>query len=420
MHREALDLLRCPYCGGRLALDRDHFVHETADEIIDGVVRCFCSEFPIVSTIGVLTVEGMAEIAREQIEAEDPDAARRSMFGLDDDAAAARFDDLCRAGSGTYRAAVEALGPEFAENRYFLYRFSDPTFLVADAVVQALARRLLDGGRAVDLCGGSGHLTRSLQQASSAPPILMDWTFVKLWLARSFTCPGAEFVCADAHAPLPFAPGAFRVAVCSDAFHYIWSKALLGREMLRVIDGRGVAAITHAHNAKQENPSAGMPLPPKGYLSVFEGADARLFSERTLLADVIAGHLDLSRRHEAASLDADPALTAIAASRSDVFADYDLGPSSLAESDQKRTRPGAALRLNPLYEVSRAADRATLRLRFPSDEYAREYAACLAYLPETLTIDAAVVDAIEQGRPHAQLRDLAARRIILALPDRYL
>ena len=413
MRHDALELLRCPYCGGRLALDRDRFVNETGDEVIDGVLRCFCSEFPVVSGIAVMTVEGMAEIAREQIEAEEPDAARRSMFGLDDDHAAVRFDDLCRARSGTYREAVEALGPEFAENRYFLYRFSDPTFLVADAVVRALGAVVLaEGGRAVDLCGGSGHLTRSLQRVSGTPPILMDWTFVKLWLAKRFTSPGAEYVCADAHAPLPCAPDAFRLAVCSDAFHYIWSKALLGREMLRVIDRDGVAAITHAHNALQDNPSAGMPLPPEGYRAVFETLDTRLYSERALLGEVIAGHVDLAARHDAESLNADPALTAIATTRPDVFVDHVLSSGGLPAP--------TGWRLNPLYGVSRSGNRATLRLRFPSDQYAQEYGACLRYLPETLTIEAAVLDAIAQGRPHAQLPDLAARRIILELPDGYL
>ncbi|HEY3885155.1 MAG TPA: hypothetical protein VGL62_08105, partial [Vicinamibacterales bacterium] len=201
-------------------------------------------------------------------------------------------------------------------------------------------------------------------------------------------------------------------AVCSDAFHYIWSKALLAREMLRIIDDAGVAALTHAHNARQENPSAGMPLPPEGYRDVFEGMETRVFSERALLADVVGGHLDLSASHETDMLDEDPALTAVAATRADVFADRTL-------AHDNPTAPGV-LRLNPLYDVARSGTRATLTLRFPSDEYAREYGACLRYLPDLLTIDAAVLDALERREPHPALPDLAARWIVLDLPDRYL
>ena len=56
------------------------------------------------------------------------------MFGLDAEAGAEAFDAAASSPASTYRQIVEALGPEF-EGGYFLYRFSDPTFLVADAVV---------------------------------------------------------------------------------------------------------------------------------------------------------------------------------------------------------------------------------------------------------------------------------------------
>ena len=416
MRHGTIELLRCPYCGGRAPLDRSRVHRADSKGVTSGILRCYCSEFPIVGGIPVMTVEGVAETAREQVEAGATDDAWLTMVGQDDPEAAERFAQVCRSASGTYRNAIEALGPGFAENRYFLYRFSDPTFLVADAVVRAIASTVLaDDDRALDLCGGSGHLTRSLQRVSRTPPVLMDWTFVKLWLAQRFTSPGAEFVCADAHAPLPFAPDAFRFAVCSDAFHYIWSKALLAREMLRVIDGMGVAALTHAHNARQENPSAGMPLPPEGYRDVFEGLDARVFSERALLEDVIAGRLDLSARHDGKSLDADPAVTAVATTRADVFVDH-----FVAAADASTTVETAELRLNPLYEVSRSAGRATLRLRFPSEEYAKEYAACVRYLPETLTLDVSVLDALDRGERPPEINDLLSRRVLLDLPESYL
>src|SRR5205823_8155032 len=129
-----------------------------------------------------------------------------------------------------------------------------PTYIVADAVVRAVAGTVLDGGgRAVDICGGSGHLTRLLLGLSSPAPVLADLYFAKIWLARRFTAPGCEPVCCDGNAPLPFARGAFRYAMCTDAFMFIWHKRQLVLEMLRLIDDggdRGAVLIGHAHNMR--------------------------------------------------------------------------------------------------------------------------------------------------------------------------
>ena len=39
-----------------------------------------------------------------------------------------------------------------------------------------------------------------------------------------FTAPSCLAVCCDGNAPMPFARGTFRYAICSDAFMYIWTK----------------------------------------------------------------------------------------------------------------------------------------------------------------------------------------------------
>ena len=179
------------------------------------------------------------------------------MFGLEDDEHAARVRrGRRRLRPSTYRDVVEALGPNF-EGGYFLYRFSDPTYVVADAVVRAVAGTVLQtAAGAIDICGGSGHLTRSLLDLSSPPPVLADLYFAKVWLARRFTAPGCEAVCCDGNAPLPFARGAFRYAMCSDAFMYIWTKRQFVGEMARLVDGQpGSGAVRdrpHAQRAHVE------------------------------------------------------------------------------------------------------------------------------------------------------------------------
>src|SRR5204863_8428329 len=218
-----------------------------------------------------------------------------------------------------------ALGPAF-EGGYFLYRFSDPTYLVAQAVVRAVASTVLgsptgagraDTRRAVDICGGSGHVTRTLMDLTPEPPVLADLYFAKVWLARRFTAPGCEPVCCDGNAPFPFARGAFAFAMCTDAFMYIWTKRQFVGEMERLVDdGRrndgepGAVLIGHTHNERTWTPSHGQPLSPEGYRDLFEGLQPRIFAEAGLFDDVVRrGELDLARHDSKEALDRDQALT---------------------------------------------------------------------------------------------------------------
>ena len=419
MRAGTLDILRCPYCGGRLELVETLYHRRTADEIGDGILGCHCCIFPVVDGIPVMHLLPAATIAREHIEAKRPDLARRAMFGLDDPERAEVFDRVASSPAATYREIVEALGPDF-EGGYFLYRFSDPTFVVARAVVMAVAGTVLaGGGRAIDICGGSGHLTRSLLEMSRPAPILADLYFAKVWLARQFTAPGCEPVCCDGNSPLPFARGAFRFAMCTDAFMYIWTKRQFVGELERLVDAGaagppGAALIGHTHNARTWSPSHGQPLPPEGYAALFETTEPRLFGEAGLFDDLCdRGGLDLSRRDSQATLDRDPALTIVASRHPDVFRRH----------AQPAPGPTAGeFRLNPLYQIDDqdpGSRDVRLRLRFPDADYEQEYGACRRYLPDEVAVARALLDELPARVLPDGLAALAARRVVLDLPARY-
>jgi uncharacterized protein YbaR (Trm112 family) len=414
---ETLDLLRCPYCGGRLSLVDSLFHRGSADEIHDGILGCHCCVFPVVDGIPVLHLLPGASLAREQVEARRPDLARRTMFGLDDDDQAAVFDAVASSETATYRDTVEALGPNF-EGGYFLYRFSDPTYIVAQAVARAVGTAVLNGTRrAIDICGGSGHVTRSLLDLSPAPPVLADLYFAKVWLARRFTAPGCEPVCCDGNAPMPFARGAFGFAMCTDAFMYIWTKRQFVGEMERLIDAGvndadpGAVLIGHTHNERAWSPSHGQPLSPEGYAALFETLEPRVFGEAGLFEDVVrGGPLNLARRDDPAALDRDPALTIIASRNPRVFAPHPLPPPAPVAGE---------LRINPLYAVEDDGERLRLRLGFPSEDYEQEYGACRQYLPEELTLDRSTVASLQTGLVAGELSELVRRKVIVDLPKRY-
>ena len=406
-----LDILRCPFCGGRLELVTAMFHRVDGDDIRDGVLGCHCCTFALVDGIPVMHLNEDSTKAREHLEAGRPDLARRTMFGIEDERLAARFDAVASSPSSTYRDVVEALGPSF-EGGYFLYRFSDPTYIVADAVVRSVAGTVLKGGgRALDVCGGSGHLTRSLLELSSEPPVLADLYFSKIWLARRFTAPGCDGVCSDGNSPMPFARGAFRYAMCTDAFMYIWTKRQFVAELVRTVDAKGAVVIGHTHNARTWCPSHGQPLTQEGYRDLFETMEPRVFAEAALFADVVNGDaLDLGRRDADAAIDADPALTIVASRNPAVFSSRPLA---------RATDLRGEYRVNPLYVQEPSGDNVTLRLRFPDTDYEGEYGACRQYLPDELVVGRADLATIETGRLSPALADLVMRRVILDLPKRY-
>jgi uncharacterized protein YbaR (Trm112 family) len=413
MRLDTFEVLRCPYCGGQLELVTSSFHRLQADSgIQDGIIACHCCVFPVIDGIPVMHLNEPAPAAKDQIEAGRPDLARRTMLNLEGEYVA-RFDAVAASSSATYRDALAALGPAY-ESGYFLYRFSDPGYMVAQPLIRAIARTVVNGGRVVDLCGGSGHLTRTLMDLTPKPPLLADLYYAKLWLARRFTAPGCEAVCCDGNSPFPFARAAFRFAICADAFMFIWTKRQFVQEMLRVVgEGRNgeAAAITHTHNQLQWSPSLGQPLPPGGYLDLFETMPARLFSEVELFADVMrGGPLDLSRRDSQESIDADPALMIVASRDDRVFQPHlvDNGPAGQGE-----------FRINPLYEVEDLGGHLKLRLSFPDEDYAAEFGACRQYLPDALTIDRASLTAMAAGELNPELEAFLRRRIILDLPRRY-
>ena len=412
MRPETLEILRCPYCGGRLELVEDMANVLEAGAILEGILGCHCCLFPVVGGIPVLHLQPSAVTAREAIEAGESDRAFRALVSSDE-GKADRFMEVASNGDATFRELAETLGEEL-EGGYFLYRFSDPSFVTASAVVRAVGGTALrGGGRAIDLCGGSGHLTRVLLEISEPAPVVADLYFAKLWLAARYVAPGCEPICCDGNAPLPFARGSFGFALCADAFMYIWTKRQMVGEMERLVAGdpSGAVVITHAHNQHVWSASHGNPLPPEGYRALFESVEPRLFAESKLLDDVVAGGpLDLSRRDDAAALAEQEAVTIVAARNADAWRAHPLAT--------REPIPGE-LRLNPLYALEELEMGVRMRLAFPSEDYEDEYGACRRYLPEELTLDGDTVAAVRDGVRTPQVRELLRKRIVLDLPERY-
>lgn len=404
-----LEVLRCPFCGTQLDLVKNEALVREGSEIRWGVLGCQCCAFPVIDGIPVLVADEPTRAAMHAMEAGRTGEALASMLGLDA-AAADRLWTLFEGHTVTYREALAIISPD-AEGTYFVYRFSDPTFVLAESLVRAIGTDRRRTTRVIDLCGGSGHLTRVLSELSDRPVVVADVYYWKLWLAQRFTAPGCAPICCDANHPLPFTREAFSLVVLSDAFPYIWHKRLLAGEMLRLASDRGTILMPHLHSSLGFNFSAGMTLTPAAYRDLFGPARPWLFRDSDLLNDIL-GHtaIDLSRGVTPEQAGDEPSVTLLASRDPQVFRQHRLAdPGGLT----------GELRINPLYRVEQHGGQATLTLTFPTPEYEEEFGGVRRYLPDTLTLEAEVGGRLEPSQFGTAYTDLRRRRVLLDTPARY-
>lgn len=438
---ETLRLLRCPFCGTRLSVVENAALDRGPTSIESGVLGCECCAFPVVAGIPVLIADDATRDAMHALEAGRREDALHGLLGLD----GTRLDAFRELTAGdrrpTYRELLGVLCQD-AEADYFLHRFSDPTCLLVEALLDALGRSSLAetagspkasvgprtpagagasgslghdtarAGRALDLCGGSGHLTRVLlRQPTCAGAVLADVHFWKLWLAARILAPDCDPVCCDANSPLPFADRLFATVLLSDAFPYIWHKRLLAGEMQRVATGDGVIVMPHLHSAQGENYSAGDTLSPGAYHDMFRSLRPRLFDDRRLLDGVLDERVvDLAEHVTPAECGDTPSITLVASRDASLYRRHDI---------RDRLDIRGVLAVNPLYRVEHADDATRLTLNFPTPEYEDEFAPAKRYLPVTVTIDADLRGEITPGAVGPKCAELRRQRVLLDLPRRY-
>ena len=418
MHDSLLDILRCPYCGRSLSLVENDALLRSGPQVERGILGCECCAFPIVDGIPVLIADDLTRSAMGSLEEGRTDDALIALLDLDERQAAVFVALQSTRSPETFLETLAVLSHD-AEADYLAYRLSDPTYLTSEAVIRALGqeRRRFEH-RALDVCGGAGHLTRVL--SSLRPPletdvgsgtVLLDLSFWKLWLAAHFTAPGCAPVCGDANHPLPFAPASFSTALLSDAFPYIWHKRLLADELIRLVGPDGVVVMPHLHSAHGENFSAGNTLTPAAHQDLLAPHQPRLFSDRLLLENLLAHRrVDLSHATSPQDLGDESSFTLVASRDPDVFREYELPDESGVTGE---------LRVNPLYRVERRGESSILTLTFPTPEYAEEFAECRRYLPDSLTVRANLTGLVTPSIVGSDYAELRRRRVLLDAPPHY-
>ena len=408
MKASFLELLRCPFCGGQVTFH--HTGPPETSAFNAGILCCQCCAYPVVEGIPYLRTGSSAEAAMRLLGVKKCEDALYALLGLPDGQWEPFGQLLRRSKSPTFRECLAFLCPG-PEGDYLFHRLSDPTFLCSRFVLRSLAQdRRCMAGRVLDVCGGTGHLTRALCERAN-DVFLADVSFAKLWLAKRFIAPRCQPVCCDAGEPLPFAPRAFSFVLCSDAFHYVWRRRLLAGETIRLLDETGTILLTHLHNLLADNISPGMPLTPAGYRVLFEGLETKIFQESVAFDDLLARRpLDLSAARSDEELADEAALILVTTRLPQLFrvCEYRTDPP-----------PSRRLTRNPLYVVEPDGEGEVWTLRFPSDGYELEYASCRRYLPPTVGLSAPDLDGIRRGLPLDKLQALTERHVLLDLPECY-
>jgi SAM-dependent methyltransferase len=403
-----VDHLRCPYCLGRF--ETTGVLRRTIDPAYQ-VLHCHCGRYPVIAGIPVVkrgeigyggrTIDDAIELIeagrfREALASAllpppplSPNLAPAWVRGLPAIKGLRRIQGKLHARRvGHWRAAAEELlierattltacdlldfyfrrsGHPSSPYDYFAFRFGQPRHLVALSLlhlVQQPSKPLLD------LACGFGQITWSLLAHAQGQPVFgIDRSFFAVYVAKYWMAPQGHYVCCDADGSLPFPDDSLSAVICSDAIHYFAQKAMIFRELQRVVGHEGMIVMPSMRNSRVKQLHICQSLSPEGYAALLTGVPHRLLSDSSILDRYRLGcGPALARSDDRKVLDEAALLSLVASHREDVFRDH--GPFDDWPHAYGR------LNLNPLYHKTPGNGEVRLRLVFPSQHYEEENPEC--------------------------------------------
>ena len=453
MNGSLLQLLRCPFCAGKLTAGE---TQATAD-IEYGVLACHCGEYPLVAGIPVLK-KGLIGTAQQKAE----DVVELIRTGRCQDALLAMTMPAPPPSSQMAWAWMKALPPirgigrlkewsgrlglprwrreainlltdvraratacdifklYFLDSRggpketytYEIFRYGQPRHLVGLSFTTLIQRPTKP---VLDLACGFGHLTPALTERAGEQGVIgADRSFFDLYVAKMCFAPQAEYVCCEADAALPFRDGAFSVVFCSDAFHWFWYKQNCIQELKRLTKDDGIILLVALRNGLVENHLYPGSLPPQQYQALFADLPHRLFRERDILFRYLKKQgPPLNHAPESDDFADEPWLSLAASHRPDLFG------REYAFDDWPHAH--GRIVLNPLYKQENRNGSGQLRLRhvFPSRWYKHENRACTMYEPQTVTMDTRILADLAAGKRTPEMEQFIAQCVLIGVPERF-
>jgi len=441
-----IQALHCPYCASPLAVERS--IRARLDDIEHGVVRCGCYRYPIIDGILILKQQSgpadthdarVAHLLAGEIEqarrlAMHADSPRPTTLGpwqraLQGAAALGipLAGALARLRSGASGKAMQRFQGDlsFAElldtlrpglyGQYLYQRYANNSFLASVAPLLLLGD-LEPGQRVLELTCGIGHSAFLMQALfPHLQLVATDHDYVNLAIAKRHFVPGAQLLCLDAEAPLPFADRSFDAVFCLDGFHYLRSKVALVSELDRVTESEAIWLFPHLHNALAQNFSPGIPLSPEHYARCFKQVPHRIYCEASVLRDFHEeGELHLDRLPATDEVMRAQNLTLIGTRRPDFWRTRtDLAP-------RLSSKPGQLI-VNPIYRAQSEGSTTRLALSWPSSRLRDECREVEQYLPGSCDVDSGLLRSLGEGSLNAEqaraAQELAQKFVLVNLPQ---
>ena len=441
MKFELLRHLKCPYCGQNIKIEK--IVFEEGDELINGCVKCECSNFPVLCGILLLKEsplkdqvikfikEGLTEEALicclwpEKFEIIDsvrtflqnslglPRALGTAISHLAQIKAEKASKKLFKQYSSEKSSFFSLLGSDLFES-YLKHRFSTDSFWSLYPFIPLLKAKK---ERILDLNCGAGHASFVISNyVEPGQLVSADISFKLLYLGKKYFAPKAQFICIDTNFPLPFENGLFSSIVMSDALQYVHSRIGLAREMKRTLSPKGLLLLLHVHNSLTFNPGAGYALSPKSWTNLFEVAQIviKTIPELKVVQDFIfENKLDLTQKHAEEVLNSANGLIFLSTLDKSLLTTY-------SNVDQEFLEVKDNLIINPIFKARKSGDKILLERPdcklFSGDSYQfSEH-----YLPRKTEINGNIAEGIHVDIPDtSKVEDLMKKFVLINVPNNY-
>jgi len=401
MHRDFIDQLLCPFCGGSLVFKE--VIEKQGDEILNGCAGCRCREFPILEGILIIRDYVLNPFLIQAIRKGRIKEAvgllclpnRERVFNLIrllqargtlprllgdlisvflKEKAHRIYDRYSKKGISFF----ELLGDDLF-SVYLKHRFSAHTIWSAYPFIPILKERK---GAILDFGCGAGHLSYILStQVEPDCLVSVDYDFSLIYLAKKYFAPRAEYICLDGNYPLPFRDNFFSSLISLDAVHCIKTHTVLAREMERILLPQGMLVLLHLHNILQDNFSPNWPLTPTDWVGLFKEIPVRASPETSLIEDFLQRDLlDLIRQYSQEELDNSDAIALVGSRDPLVF-------QKVEQARQLFFNPHQPLIINPLYTPQTNREGVYWERKFPSERFRQEYYLAEKYMPERVVLE---------------------------------